>query len=197
MSITAHVRPPVVMTLAVVGLLALAGCSSAGGSAGDASPTSSPVPAESGTSTPAAGDDIDEASGETVDALAERDAFIADQQQPVGQPTLTAKTPAQHELVAQQRAHLEANGGQWSEQAETVTLALGLDACETSILNGHEIDLAAFRTHVVTSPLIDSLAVDDASREGAVSIMVFGTRFLCPDDAPQWEQAWTESGGEY
>ncbi|MEH3089320.1 MAG: hypothetical protein PGN24_06885, partial [Microbacterium arborescens] len=71
------------------------------------------------------------------------------------------------------------------------------DACETSILNGHEIDVTAFRTHVATSPLIDSLAVDDASREGAVSIMVFGTRFLCPDDAPQWEQAWTEAGGEY
>ncbi len=129
--------------------------------------------------------------------LAERDAFIADQQQPVGQATLTARTPAQQELVAQQRAYLEENGGQWSEQAETVTLALALDACETSILNGHEIDLASFRTHVATSPLIDGLAVDDASRAGAVSIMVFGTGFLCPADAPQWEQAMADAAGRF
>ena len=114
----------------------------------------------------------------------------------MGQPTLTAKTPAQQELVAQQRAHLEANGGQWSEQAETVTLALALDACETSILNGHQVDQNVYQVHVASSPLIQSLAIDDASREGAVSIMVFGTRFLCPDDAPQWEQAWTESSGQ-
>lgn len=195
MSITARIRTPAVAALAVAGVLFLSSCTSADAPAtpgAETAPTS-PAPAETDSATPEAGD----AGGMSADALAERDAFIAEQQQPVGQATLTAKTPAQQELVAQQRAHLEANGGQWSEQAETVTLALGLDACETSILNSHEIDVTSFRTHVVTSPLIDSLAVDDASREGAVSIMVFGTRFLCPDDAPQWEQAWTEAAGEY
>ncbi|QLD13015.1 hypothetical protein [Microbacterium oleivorans] len=195
MSITAHVRTPVIAVIAVAGLLTLAGCTPAEGPDADSgSPAMSPTTSETGSATPDAAADEPDA---TVDALAERDAFIAEQQQPVGQPSLTAKTPAQQELVTQQRAHLEENGGQWSEQAETVTLALALDACETSILNGHSIDTASFRTHVVSSPLIQSLAVDDASREGAVSIMVFGTRFLCPDDAPQWEQAWTDAGGQY
>ena len=195
MSINARARAVILVAAVLAGAIALAGCTPAADDASSA-PGPTPTVSASGPSaaeTPGAGDDA------TVDGdvLAERDAFIDAQQQPVGQPTLTAKTPAQQELVAQQRAHLEANGGQWSEQAETVTLALGLDACETSILNGHEIDVSSFRTHVVTSPLIQSLAVDDASREGAVSIMVFGTRFLCPDDASQWEQAWTEAGGDY
>lgn len=195
MSITARPRTATLAALAVVGALALTGCAPASDAGtSDATPAATPsAPEKSASPTPDAGGD----GAMSGDVLAERDAFIAEQQQPVGQPVLTAKTPAQQDLVAQQRAHVEANGGQWSEQAETVTLALALDACETSILNGHEIDVASFRTHVVTSPLIGSLAVDDASREGAVSIMVFGTRFLCPDDAPQWEQAWTEAGGEY
>ncbi|MDF2918912.1 MAG: hypothetical protein K0S70_3129 [Microbacterium sp.] len=189
MSITARPRTATLAALAVLGVVALAGCTpTSDASSSEETPTPAPTASpqeESAAATPDAGD-----------ALAERDAFIAEQQQPVGQPTLTAKTPAQQELVAQQRAHLEANGGQWSEQAETVTLALALDACETSILNGHQVDQNVFQMHVTSSPLIQSLAVDDASREGAVSIMVFGTRFLCPDDAPQWEQAWTESGGQ-
>ncbi|MDQ1216464.1 MULTISPECIES: hypothetical protein [Microbacterium] len=194
MSITARPRTATLAALAVVGALALTGCTPAG----DANPSeatpaaTTSAPEKSGAASPDAGGD----AATTADALAERDAFIAAQQQPVGQPTLTAKTPAQQELVAQQRAHVEANGGQWSEQAETVTLALALDACETSILNGHQVDQNVYQVHVASSPLIQSLAIDDASREGAVSIMVFGTRFLCPDDAPQWEQAWTESSGQ-
>lgn len=194
MSITAVIRTPVVAAVAVAGLIALAGCTPASPppAADPTSPASAtPAPGQTGAAPPTGSAPAD------ADALAERDAFIAEQQQPVGETVLTAKTPAQRELVAQQRAHLEANGGQWSDQAETVTLALALDACETSILNGHSVDATTFRTHVVTSPLIDALAVDDASRDGAVSIMVFGTRFLCPDDAPQWEQAWTEVDGEY
>lgn len=194
MSFTA-VRTPAITALALAGVLALAGCAPA--QAPEAEPKATPTattPSTDPQATPEAGED---AAQVDADVLAERDAFIAAQQQPVGQPSLTAQTPAQQELVTQQRAHLEENGGQWSEQAETVTLALALDACETSILNGHSIDTASFRTHVVSSPLIQSLAVDDASREGAVSIMVFGTRFLCPDDAPQWEQAWTDAGGQY
>ncbi len=193
MSITARPRTATLAALAVVGALALTGCTPAGdANPPEATPTTTTVPDESAAATPDAGGD----GSATADALAERDAFIAAQQQPVGQTTLTAKTPEQQELVAQQRAHVEANGGQWSEQAETVTLALALDACETSILNGHQVDQDVYQMHVASSPLIQSLAIDDASREGAVSIMVFGTRFLCPDDAPQWEQAWTESSGQ-
>lgn len=132
------------------------------------------------------------------DALAERDQFLIDQQQPLDGSSLVAKTPEQQELVAQQRAYVESQGGQWSAESETITLALALDACETSILNGHAVDLDIFRTHVTSSPLISAVSGGDPNAiEGAVSIMVFGSGFICPEDAPQWEAAWTESGGVY
>jgi hypothetical protein len=70
-----------------------------------------------------------------------------------------------------------------------------LDACETSILNGHNVDVGVFRSHVATSPLIAAVAGDDAAAQaGVVDIMVYGTGFLCPDDAPQWEAAMAEAG---
>jgi len=153
--------------------------------------------------TPEASDDADiapddEAGAGMADAFAERDAFIAAQQQPLDGSPLVAKTPEQMELVAQQRAYFEEQGAEWSADAESVTLALALDACETSILNGHAVDVDVFRMHVTTSPLIDAITGGDpAGVEGAVSIMVFGTGFICPADAPQWESAWTEAGGVY
>ncbi|MCR2785654.1 MULTISPECIES: hypothetical protein [unclassified Microbacterium] len=132
------------------------------------------------------------------DALGERDQFFVDQQQPLDGSALVAKTPEQTELVAQQRAYVESQGGTWNAEAETITLALALDACETSILNGHAVDLDVFRTHVTSSPLVSAVSGGDPGAiEGAVSIMVFGTGFICPDDAPQWEAAWSESGGVY
>ena len=153
--------------------------------------------------TPEASDDADIAPDDETgagmeDALAERDAFIEAQQQPLDGTALVAKTPEQIELISQQRAYVESQGGTWNADAESITLALALDACETSILNAHAVDVDIFRTHVTSSPLIDAVTGGDpAAGEGAVSIMVFGTGFICPDDAPQWESAWSESGGAY
>ncbi|MBD7957822.1 hypothetical protein H9651_09255 [Microbacterium sp. Sa4CUA7] len=165
----------------------------------DETGTSAPVP----EATPDDSTTVDEAEGdaeadEFTAAFAERDAFLAAQQQPLDGSALVAKTPEQQALVAEQRAYIESQGAQWDSQVETLTLALTLDACETSILNGHDVTVDVFRAHVATSPLIASVAGDDpAMIDGAVSIMVFGTGFICPDDAPQWEAAWTESGGVY
>lgn len=142
--------------------------------------------------------ETDAEADEFAAAFAERDAFFVAQQQPLDGSSLVAKTPEQLALVAEQRAYVESQGGAWSAEAETLTLALTLDACETSILNGHNVDVDVFRTHVTTSPLIAAVSGGDpATIDGAVSIMVFGTGFICPDDAAQWDAAWTESGGVY
>ncbi len=140
----------------------------------------------------------DDAAGGMEDALAERDAFLEAQQQPLDGTALVAKTPEQIELISQQRAYVESQGGTWNGDAESITLALALDACETSILNGHAVDVEVFRAHVNSSPLISAVSGGDPQAiEGALSIMVFGTGFICPADAPQWESAWTETGGVY
>lgn len=151
---------------------------------------------EVSASAPAGGGGVDaEASvapsGASGDVFAEREQFFADQQQPVDGTVPTAKTAAQKEFIAQQRAYTEQQGGTWSDQAEGIALALSLDACETSILNEHSIDTSDFQTHVSTSPLIAQIAGDNAQAvAGAASIMVFGTQFLCPADAAQWTAAY-------
>lgn len=130
------------------------------------------------------------------DVFAERDAFFEAQQQVPGDPMLTPKTPEQQEFITQQRAYTESQGGVWSPELESITLALALDACETSILNGHEVDADLYATHVATSPLISALTKGDPTTERNVtSIMVFGTGFLCPADAPQWESAFRAATG--
>lgn len=180
----------------VAAALALSACTTPADEPAAPAGTTPAAPAET-PAAPAATAPATGTAAATADALAERDAFIEAQQQPLGQPVLTAKTPAQIDLIAQQRAHVESQGFAWSETHETVTLALALDACETSILNGHQIDITGFRTHVTTSPLIAQLAATPEERESLVSVMVFGTGFLCPDDASQWQAAWQESAGQY
>lgn len=130
------------------------------------------------------------------DVFAERDAFFEAQQQIPGDAMLTPKTPEQQEFISQQRAYTESQGGTWSPEIESITLALALDACETSILNGHDVDQDLYATHVATSPLISALTNGDPTTERNVtSIMVFGTGFLCPADAAQWESAFRAATG--
>lgn len=188
MTVTARTRP--MTALALTGALLLLASACASGPEPAETPTSASTSAASTTPTP---DETGDAVASEGDVLAERDQFILDQQQPLGEALLTAKTPAQQQLIAEQRTHVESQGGQWSPQAESITLALGLDACETSILNGHVVDASTFETHVTTSPLIQQVGSTPESLDGAVSIMVFATGFLCPDDAPQWESAWQDA----
>ncbi|QEW03155.1 hypothetical protein [Microbacterium lushaniae] len=131
-------------------------------------------------------------SAPVADALAERDEFFATQGQPVDGSLPTPQTPEQQEFLDQQRAYVESQGGTWDEFYDGVALAVTLDACETSILNGHEIDVDTARLHIDSSPLIAEISGGDAdATQGLASIMVFGTGFICPADAPQWEAAFT------
>ena len=126
---------------------------------------------------------------------------MADQQLPTDGSDLVAVTDAQKEFIAEQRAYVESQGAEWTSQHESVYLALAADACETSILNGHEIDATRFSLHVQSSPLfralLEGVSADAvaAGEENVASVMVFGTGFLCPEDAPQWEAAFRELYG--
>lgn len=163
---------------------------------------SAAIPAESVTPTvsaPSAG----ATSSPSADPLAERDRFLREQQQPLDGSLLSAKTELQRALVETQRQWVESQGGTWTPEQESIILALALDACETSILNGHEIEVSTFRIHVDSSPLIAELIAAspadtaDQARSSLVSMMVFGTGYICPQDAPQWERAWEASGDDY
>lgn len=189
----ARLTRPLLALTAVGALCAgLAGCAvtppspPAASSSADA-PTPSPVE----TTAPDAGATI---PGE--DAFAEREAFFAAQGQPRDGSLPTPQTPEQQRFVDEQRAYVEAQGGQWDEFYDGVALAAALDACETSILNAHAVSTDTARTHIATSPLIAQIAQGDpAAEQGLASIMVFGTGFLCPADAPQWEAAFGEIYG--
>ncbi len=182
----------------VVVALSLAGCSFSIPVEVEAS--SSPT-ASSSAPTPSPTDDSD-TDDPMADALAERDQFLADQQLPLDGSPLVAVTPAQQEFIAQQRAFIESQGGTWDAQTESISLALAADACETAILNYHEVDAPLLQAHVASSPVFAQLLPADfpedqraAAERNVASVMVFGAGFLCPEDGPQWEAAFTEVYG--
>lgn len=137
--------------------------------------------------------------GALADVFAERDQFMRDQQLPQDGSLLKATTPEQIEFIDAQRTHLESQGGEWNEGVESVTLALTADACETAILNWHHIEARAVTSHIATSPLFEMLIPADVVGEdralaeaNVASIMVYGMRYMCPEDHPQWKAAFDE-----
>ena len=126
---------------------------------------------------------------------------MEEQQLPLDGSALVAVTDAQKQFISEQRAYAESQGVEWSAWQESFYLALTADACETSILNGHEVDADRLAMHVESSPLfarvLSGLSKADRAtgEQNVASAMVFGTRFLCPADAPQWEQAFEERYG--
>ncbi len=179
-------RRPVLLASALLfgAALALAACAPA---ARERPADAEPSPA---ASTPPPSDAAEDASAE-ADVLAERDAFFAQQGRPQEGALPTPQTPAQEEFLAQQRAYVQSQGGSWDEFYDGVALAVTLDACETSILNAHAVTTETAQAHIASSPLIAQIAGGDpAATQGLASIMVFGTGFVCPEDAPQWEAAY-------
>lgn len=166
-----------------------------------AAPTTEPTP--SPKSDPADDGSDDGAISGFADIFAEREQFMQDQQQPLDGSMLAAKTPAQQALVAEARARVEQTGGVWDAQTESYTLALALDACETSILNGHNINADRVRVHAATSPLLSALldSGPDAQRTelktGLMNLTVTGTSHLCPADSSQWSSAVQDIGNNW
>ncbi|WP_156316531.1 hypothetical protein [Leucobacter japonicus] len=213
-----HAKPKFRVGLAaaatLLGATALTGCvslpdmialASGGGSKASQSPNPDATPAPTASSPiPEADDDaVSGGVGDDLgDAFAEREQFFRDQQLPLDGSLLTAVTPQQQEFISQQRSYVESQGGTWTPEAEHAALALAADACETSILNGHEVDTDTFISHFQTEPLLPALVPDTlpddqraVAERNVASIMVFGTGFLCPADAPQWEAGFAEVYG--
>ncbi|MEB4616163.1 hypothetical protein [Leucobacter sp. M11] len=195
------IRPTTLTRAAAAALALTLGAVLAGCAAG---PSDSPKPAASeATESPAPSESEpteSESAPAGVDmdkALAERDAFIRDQQLPLDGSTLVAVTEGQKAFIAEEKAFIESQGATWGgAEQEGIYLALAADACETAILNGHRIDTTTLETHVGTSPLFASLipaeitgAERQAAERNVASIMVNGTKYLCEPDFAQWSAA--------
>ncbi|WP_244302887.1 DUF2510 domain-containing protein [Leucobacter coleopterorum] len=148
--------------------------------------------------------DVDKGDSNKFDGVfEERDEFMKEQQQPVGDDLLSAKTPEQKALVAEARAHVEQNGREWGVEGESLVLVLALNACETSILNGHDINESTVQMHAATSPII-AATLQGATEEqrvtattGLMNLTVTGTSYLCPADTAQWSSAVDATGGKW
>lgn len=184
---TASHRLSVAAPLAVVATLALALTACA--------PTESPRTTPTNSSAPAPDDDK-----AMADALAERDAFLEEQQLPLDGSPLVAVTEAQKQLVAQARERAEAQGGTWTEREEWILLALGSDTCESGILNQHRIDAEFMMAMLSGSPLVQQLVPADATQselgarlQGIAKTAVFAAGYMCPDDKAAWDAALQEA----
>jgi hypothetical protein len=203
------------ITLSIVGTLAVAGLivgvvfalSSAtrspqtkGSEPAKTSAAPAPSPAPTETTQPT---ETTDPSKKYKDAFAERDQFVRDQQLPLDGSALKAVTPKQKEFIARMKSEYAKIGGTWSDQDETIALALTSDACETSILNSHKVDEVTARSHVSTSPLIASLVKQAsadkqaAATNGLVKTSVIGTGYMCPADFPQWRAAFDAVNGKW
>lgn len=165
---------------------------------------SGPETTEPETSAPETDADTACEVGDYECALQERDRFMEEQQLPTDGTPLVAVTPEQQEFIGNQRAHVESQGGTWTAQDESIVLALTADACESAILNFHQMNETLFTTHVATSPLFQQLVPADGSeaeREQAeaslADIMVYGMQFMCPDDFPAWATVFGEMYPNY
>lgn len=136
-------------------------------------------------------------------AFKERDQFFQDQRLPMDGSPLKAVTPKQKEFIARMDSEYTKLGATWSDQDESIALALTSDACETSILNSHNLDETSVRTHVSTSPLIGSLVGQAAPEQkgqatnGLAKTLVIGTEYMCPADHPQWQAAFDSVNGNW
>lgn len=159
-----------------------------------AEPQPSTDPAPSTEPSPTADPTEDPGSG-VGDALVEREEFMRTQKQPTDGSLLVAKTPEQRDFIAEAKQYVESNGGVWDAQTESYALALTLDACETSILNGHAVDEMTVRTHATTSPLLAALTQGAPEEQraaltsGLMNLAVTGIGHVCPADVDQWQSA--------
>lgn len=160
----------------IIVVLALAGCSSGSG------PT-------------VQGQALEEQEADLTEAFEERDRFFSDQQAPPGKPLAGPVTAPQREFIDSQREHIVNNGGEWNEMTEQITLALTFDACESAILNLHQIDTSTLGIHIATSPLFEMLTQEHPEEQrkhieaSLLSTALYGMSYICPTDYDQWFDA--------
>jgi hypothetical protein len=187
------VRAGGAIAASLVGLLLLAGCSgtpAAPDTERSQKPSASAEPAPTPTGQTVAG---------LEDAFAERDAFFAEQKFPTDGSLPRANTATQKELVQKQSDWVKSKGGTWTEQDESILLAMASDTCETGILNGHNIDAALLKKVIVGSPMLPKSGTPEqqaALEKNFASVSVFGATYLCPDDGEAWTAAFDKAYGK-
>ena len=193
------IRRTIAVTSAVLAAgLMLSACSAAD-AAPDAKPSSKATP-EASAKEPVPGAEASEGSEDgPVDfeaALAERDQFIADQGMPLDGTPLVAHTDAQKEFIGREKAFVESQGQMWSAEAESTYLALAMDACETSILQGHRVTQDTLVVHVASSPLFQAMLPAEITGEerrvgerNTSAKMITGVSYLCEADTAHWVEA--------
>ena len=197
----ARLRPLVLTLLVATALGTTTGClrlpSPLGPDVGEAPLTSpsTPLPTPDDSAGPLTGHDVE-------GAFEERERFFEEQQLPLDGTPLVAVTPAQKQFVAEQKEYAAQQGIEWTARDESLSLALVADACETAILSYHDVDAVTLQAHVGTSPIFAQLipadlqGPDRAKAEAPIaSLMVYGTSFLCPDDAVAWQAAYRDVYG--
>lgn len=176
--------------------LVLAGCSSEEPAT---LPTSSSKPSPDASAPSSKPSDRSDGTVDMAAALAERDQFISDQGLPLDGSPLTAQTEPQRAFIDAEKAFVESQGGGWVAEAESTLLALAMDACETSILQGHRVTTDTFTVHVGTSPLFAALIPEEVTGEqrrvgerNSAAKMVAGVSYVCAADLDQWVAAFDE-----
>lgn len=168
-------------------------------------PEPMPAPDETTSSpkTPAPSDGTKKGAQTGSDVLAERKQFMADQRLPLDGSMLKPVTQAQKDYIAELTKQYSALGLTIGEQDVSIALALSADACETSILNGHEVSEFIVRTHAATSPLIAAITKDTDPTKKAVAVnglmktAVLGVNYMCPADHAQWSEAFAGINGSW
>lgn len=137
------------------------------------------------------------------DVFAERELFFEQQQLPLDGTPLKAVTPEQHAFIDDMKSRAESNGSKWTTDTEWTALALAMDACETSILNSHNVDADTVRIHAATSPIVSQLTSGASEEEriqitnGTMNIAATGVSYICPEDYGDWSSALEEINGDW
>lgn len=126
--------------------------------------------------------------------LVERDQFIKDQKITPG-TKIAPITEEQKAFITEQKALIEEEGLSWDDEVQHIFLAAALEACETSILNGHEIDENVVRQHMLTDPMLGQLSQELTTYEKNMFYLRInaaaarGMAYICPEDAANWTAA--------
>ncbi|MDO4241949.1 MAG: hypothetical protein Q4C71_05395 [Microbacteriaceae bacterium] len=137
-------------------------------------------------------------SGDRGGLEKEREAFFKEQQLVPGRDKVAPKTSAHRAFLNEIKSKNSSPfGAQWGEGVEANLLALGLDACEASILNSHKISPSLIKQFAAGVPAVQNVLRDlggdrNAVTEEAMQYAVLGTKHICKRDHSAWEKAYKE-----
>lgn len=176
--------------------------SESSGVAGLPTPTVTPIP--SSTPTPFASITPSPSASNSIGArMIERDKFLRDQKFARGTKLLTPQTKQHRAYIKVAKADFKKYRYRWTPVMQSAMLALTMDACETSILNGHNLKTSTARVHVQTEPLIPILTKGMSTKQknrvtgNLMRTTVKGTGKICPAAYPGWKKVVNKIGNDW